>query len=157
MVDSIFKKKIYSILFVFTIAISANAADISKYETTCTDIGFKKKTEAYADCVLELISRDRRHDKEQELTKQKAFEQEQIIKLQKEAQAKQQLEQQQLTELQRRQALAQEQARQQQDSANGAAALLYILNSGVQGYNQSHRQTNCNSHWVGNNLQTYCY
>lgn len=34
------------------------ALDTSKEEAICVDIGFKKKTEAYANCVLELLDRN---------------------------------------------------------------------------------------------------
>ncbi len=35
------------------------SSDTSKYEETCIDIGFKKKTEAFSNCILELIERDK--------------------------------------------------------------------------------------------------
>ena len=36
----------------------AMALDLSNYENTCADIGFKKKTPAFGECVLELHSRE---------------------------------------------------------------------------------------------------
>ena len=36
---------------------SAFALDTSQHEKTCSEIGFKKKSEAHANCVLELLSR----------------------------------------------------------------------------------------------------
>lgn len=46
---------------VFSLLASANifAADLSAYEQTCADLGFKKRTPAYGDCVLELDRRGR--------------------------------------------------------------------------------------------------
>lgn len=52
--------------FIFYVAIFFLAFDgpcysseTSKYEETCIDIGFKKKTEAFSSCILELIERDK--------------------------------------------------------------------------------------------------
>jgi hypothetical protein len=39
------------------ISIVAHAIDTKTEEQTCLEIGFKKKTEAHADCVLELLDR----------------------------------------------------------------------------------------------------
>jgi len=36
----------------------AMALDLSNYENTCAEIGFKKKTPAFGECVLELHSRE---------------------------------------------------------------------------------------------------
>ena len=36
---------------------SSYALDTTQHEKTCSEIGFKKKTEAHANCVLELLSR----------------------------------------------------------------------------------------------------
>lgn len=36
----------------------AMALDLTNYENTCADIGFKKKTPAFGECVLELHSRE---------------------------------------------------------------------------------------------------
>ena len=36
----------------------AIALDLSKYEKTCSEIGFKSKTPAFGECVLELHSRE---------------------------------------------------------------------------------------------------
>jgi len=33
------------------------AADLSAFQATCQDIGFKPKTPAYGECVLELMDR----------------------------------------------------------------------------------------------------
>ena len=46
---------------VFFLLASANifAADLSSHEQTCADLGFKKRTPAYGDCVLELDRRGR--------------------------------------------------------------------------------------------------
>lgn len=46
-------------LVVFALIIPAQAADLSQFEATCLDIGFKKKTEAFGDCVIELVSREK--------------------------------------------------------------------------------------------------
>jgi hypothetical protein len=35
-----------------------NATDLTQYESQCKDIGFKPKTQAYGECVLELKKRD---------------------------------------------------------------------------------------------------
>lgn len=45
-------------LFLSLFASVSLAIDTSQQEKTCTEIGFKKKTEAHANCVLELLSRN---------------------------------------------------------------------------------------------------
>lgn len=46
------------IFFTFALVTAANATDLSSYEAICKDIGFKKKTEAFGECVLELAERE---------------------------------------------------------------------------------------------------
>ena len=46
------------IFAIFASQASAQALDLSKYENMCTDIGFKRKTPAFGECVLELRARD---------------------------------------------------------------------------------------------------
>lgn len=41
----------------FVISASVYGIDTSQHEKTCSEIGFKKRTEAHANCVLELLSR----------------------------------------------------------------------------------------------------
>jgi hypothetical protein len=41
-----------------SIAFNAFAIDLVKHELICEDIGFKRKTEAFGKCVLELVDRD---------------------------------------------------------------------------------------------------
>lgn len=48
--------KVIIILLAF-LANSAFAIDTSAEEATCAEIGFKRKTESFANCVLELVSR----------------------------------------------------------------------------------------------------
>lgn len=62
------------------VAYGTNAADISSFEATCLDIGFKKKTEAYADCVIELITRDKQAKSALHTTKQKDIGQHDVLK-----------------------------------------------------------------------------
>jgi hypothetical protein len=51
-------KNILTLFFLlFSIPVSY-AIDTSKEEATCIDIGFKKRTEGYANCVLELVERN---------------------------------------------------------------------------------------------------
>ena len=38
---------------------AGNAADFSKYKSTCSDIGFTPDTDPFADCVLKLYKRDK--------------------------------------------------------------------------------------------------
>jgi hypothetical protein len=48
----------YKIIFICLIwCHCAYAADLSAYENQCAEIGFKRKTPAFGDCVLELHSR----------------------------------------------------------------------------------------------------
>ena len=45
-------------IFLFLIPISLNSIDLNSYKKTCEDIGYTPKSEKFADCVLELHSRD---------------------------------------------------------------------------------------------------
>jgi hypothetical protein len=48
----------YLLLTVFLFSTQLFAEDLSSFEKTCTEIGFKPKTPDYGDCVLELRSRE---------------------------------------------------------------------------------------------------
>jgi len=48
----------YLLLTIFLFSSQAFAEDLSPFEKTCTEIGFKPKTQDYGDCVLELRSRE---------------------------------------------------------------------------------------------------
>lgn len=48
--------KIIALFYIFTGL--AFAVDLSKYENTCVEIGFKRKTPAFGECVLELHGRE---------------------------------------------------------------------------------------------------
>lgn len=47
----------FVLIVLFNISIS-NAGDLNSYKASCKDIGFKPKTPAFGDCVLELRKRD---------------------------------------------------------------------------------------------------
>lgn len=47
----------FTLIFLPSLA-SAQALDLSRYENMCADIGFKRKTPAFGECVLELRSKD---------------------------------------------------------------------------------------------------
>ena len=49
-------KYVFSIVLLFSLGL-AHALDTSEQEAACQDIGFKKKTPAFANCVLELMDR----------------------------------------------------------------------------------------------------
>ena len=55
------RTSIVKVAAIFFLLASANifAADLSAHEQTCADLGFKKRTPAYGDCVLELDRRGR--------------------------------------------------------------------------------------------------
>jgi hypothetical protein len=58
-------KKILIAALIALYCYHANADSIKDIQATCSDIGFKKETKAYDDCVIELILREK--NKEQEL------------------------------------------------------------------------------------------
>jgi hypothetical protein len=45
-------------LFILLSAFGLCAAGLDEHETTCSELGFKKKTQAYGECVLELDRRE---------------------------------------------------------------------------------------------------
>ena len=49
--------KIILLCLSFVVSSPSFGIDTKEEEKTCTDIGFKKKTESFANCVLELINR----------------------------------------------------------------------------------------------------
>jgi hypothetical protein len=50
--------KVVSIFLLLNVNTFVFAIDTSKEEKTCNEIGFKRKTEAFANCVLELVQRN---------------------------------------------------------------------------------------------------
>ena len=46
-----------AILLLVLFSVKVSALDLTDYENQCEDIGFKKKTPAFGECVLELIDR----------------------------------------------------------------------------------------------------
>lgn len=50
--------KVISIFLLLSVNTFVFAIDTSKEEKTCSEIGFKRKTEAFANCVLELVQRN---------------------------------------------------------------------------------------------------
>jgi len=50
--------KVVSIFLLLSVNTFVFAIDTSKEEKTCNEIGFKRKTEAFANCVLELVLRN---------------------------------------------------------------------------------------------------
>ena len=50
--------KVILIFFLVSFNTHVFAIDTSKEEKTCSEIGFKRKTEAFANCVLELVQRN---------------------------------------------------------------------------------------------------
>lgn len=60
-----YKNKIIFIAALIALYCSnANTDSIKDVQATCSDIGFKKETQAYDDCIIELILRKK--NKEQE-------------------------------------------------------------------------------------------
>jgi hypothetical protein len=120
-------------LVVFALTIPAQAANLSKFEATCLDIGFKKKTEALSDCILELMLRAKRANSELQAAQQKAYDQGQQYKREAEARAIERNNQ----ELARQQIQAQQyqQARQQQEPSY-AETLIKVLFVGALGIGQ---------------------
>ena len=66
-------------------------AELSDYEKTCLDLGFKKRTPAYGECVLEL---DKRSTDQQKQAERARVEQQRQAQEQQERQAAQQRQQQ---------------------------------------------------------------
>ena len=54
--------RILQILFIL-LPLSLNSLNLDGYKKTCEDIGYKPKTDKFADCVLELHSRDQNDTK----------------------------------------------------------------------------------------------
>ena len=87
------RTRIIKTVGVFFLLASANifAADLSSHEQTCADLGFKKRTPAYGDCVLELDRRGRTQSNSQaaqEADRQRAEQQRQAQEQQRAAAAR---------------------------------------------------------------------
>jgi hypothetical protein len=50
-------------LLLFLVTSISFASDLTKFEKTCSEIGFKKKTTSYGDCVIELFDRENTQQK----------------------------------------------------------------------------------------------
>ena len=50
--------KNFLLILFLCIPLSLNSLDLDSYKNTCEDIGYKPKSDKFADCVLELHSRD---------------------------------------------------------------------------------------------------
>jgi len=118
MIISIYKMIPVLYLVIFSLNTPAQANDLSQFEATCLDIGFKRKTEALSDCILELMLRAKKADSELQASQQKAYEQEQQYERDAEASAiernNQELARQQIQAL-RQQQYQQQQYQQQQE------------------------------------------
>jgi uncharacterized protein YaiL (DUF2058 family) len=114
------------------------AVDMGILQEQCAEIGFKMNTPENGKCVLKLM-KSVASQQAKEAAKQRAYEQEQQYKREAEARAielnNQELERQQI------QALRQQQLARQQQEQGRAAALLQILNAGIQGYNEGREQS----------------
>jgi hypothetical protein len=88
--------------FLCSLSAACFGADLTEYEKTCLDLGFKKRTPAYGECVLEL---DKRATADQKQVDRQRSEQQRLSQEQQQRQAtlqKQQEEQQRSTEINRR-------------------------------------------------------
>jgi hypothetical protein len=106
------KKKL---IFIFIasiplISIRANAESFDEFKATCADIGFKKNTEAFGDCVLELVDRSKKFElkKAEQIAANKQLENErqkenEIAELRHAQQLADQRRQYEIAEMQRRQ------------------------------------------------------
>lgn len=74
------------------------SADLAGYETTCVDLGFKKRTPAFGECVLEL---DRRATDQQKQAERLRIDQQRQVQEQQQRQAEQQRQAQEQQQRQR--------------------------------------------------------
>lgn len=65
-----------SSIFFISAAGASYAADLAPYEKTCAELGFKRKTPAFGDCVLELFDRAKSQHRSAALEEQKRNEEE---------------------------------------------------------------------------------
>jgi hypothetical protein len=148
--------KIVASIFLASIGLvlPTRASDLSQFETTCADIGFNKNTEAFGDCVLELVSRNKKAEvkKAESLAAAKQLEYERQKEREIEALRQQQaIQQQQL-------AMQQQQAMRRQQEPSDASFLLQLLGAAASGYNEGrHPPTvHCTSSKFGNSVDTTC-
>ncbi len=146
----------------------AMAIDFSKFEATCEEIGFKQKTEAFGDCVLELAGRAKKADAQKaQLQAQEEQRRQYENQRQREVAVLRQQQEQQVYQLQQQQLAAQ---RQQENRENVDAFLgvMGLLSGAASGYAASRKpvQTyqppvqvpkNCTSYVNGNIVNTNCW
>jgi len=147
----------------------AMAIDFSTFETTCTEIGFKRNTETFGDCVLELASRAKKaNEKKAQLQAQEEQQRQYENQRQREIAAQRQQQEQQAYQL--RQQQAQLEAQQAQNRAdNASAAMLFLLGAAAGAYNKPappplfisppSPPINCTSSFsrIGNSVDTHCW
>jgi hypothetical protein len=106
------KKKLVFIFFasISLISIRTNSESFDEFKAACTDIGFKKNTEAFGDCVLELVSRSKKSElkKSEQIAANKQLENDrhkenEIAELRREQQLAEQRRQYEIAEMQRQQ------------------------------------------------------
>jgi|LakMenEpi03Aug12_release.lakeMendotaPanAssembly.Ray.scaffolds.fasta_scaffold163060_2 formate-dependent nitrite reductase cytochrome c552 subunit len=54
------KKLAFFVTFIILVTTHLHADNFEEFKSTCADIGFKQNTEAFGDCVLELVARSKK-------------------------------------------------------------------------------------------------
>ena len=104
------KKLAFFVTFIILVTTHLHADNFVEFKSTCADIGFKENTEAFGDCVLELVARSKKLELkkaeqfaiEKQLETEKRKEKE-IAELRHEQQLADQRRQYEIAEMQRRQ------------------------------------------------------
>jgi hypothetical protein len=130
------KKIAISVLFLSVILISkAHANDLSQFEVTCADIGFKKNTEAFGDCVLELVSRNKKAEvRKAEVRKAESLAAQKQLEYERQKEREITILQQQQAIQQQQLAIQQQQAMQRQQEPSLGSSLLAIGVGALIGY-----------------------
>lgn len=157
------KKLVFTFFSLITLnSVTGNTESFDEFKATCADIGFKKNTEAFGDCVLELVSRLKKSElkKAEQIAANKQLENDrrkenEIAELRREQQLSDQRRRYEIAEMQRQQE-ANENKRAMFELIGAATGLAttIVAPPPVQSYQPS--RLNCTSSPLGNSVSTNC-
>lgn len=118
---------------------TAMAIDFSKFEATCTEIGFKRNTDAFGDCVLELASRAKKSDAQKAQLQAQEQQREYERQKQRETTALRQQQELQAWQQQQQQLAAAQRQQESRENIDTFIGVLGLLGGAASGYAERRR------------------
>jgi hypothetical protein len=117
----------------------AMAIDFSKFEATCLEIGFKRNTETFGDCVLELASRAKKANAQKAQLQAQEQQREYERQKQREIAALRQQQEQQAWQQQQQQLAAAKRQQESRENVDMFIGVMGILGGAASGYAERRR------------------